>query len=114
MYLAIRVTVPGLSGLTNAYTSVLSATGSLEISGASRCDDIYLPHWLERARMGVNRWGSPDRPDDPGGQVLVAQAGLAGPGEHLDVPGPRVADVHHDRSRWRCLQVTAGGCLHVT
>jgi hypothetical protein len=26
---------------------VLSATGSLEISGASRCDDIQLPHWLE-------------------------------------------------------------------
>jgi hypothetical protein len=33
-----------LSGLTNAYTSVLSATGSLAISGASRCDDIRLPH----------------------------------------------------------------------
>src|SRR5580700_4424549 len=43
----MSVTVVGLSGLTNAYTSVLSATGSLEISGASRCDDIYLPHWLE-------------------------------------------------------------------
>src|SRR5438477_448816 len=27
-------------GSTNAYRSVLSATGSLEISGASRCDDI--------------------------------------------------------------------------
>src|ERR1700722_4553758 len=36
----MSVTVPGLSGLTNAYTSVLSATGSLEISGASRCDDM--------------------------------------------------------------------------
>src|ERR1700734_440416 len=50
----MSVTVSGLSGLTNAYTSVLSATGSLEISGASRCDDIYLPRWLELARMG--RW----------------------------------------------------------
>src|SRR5580692_9831022 len=63
-------------------------------------------------------WGSADarsrdRPDDPGGQVLVAQPGLAGPGEHLDVPGLRVADVHHDRSRG-CLHVTAGGCLQVT
>src|SRR5580693_3156470 len=63
-------------------------------------------------------WGStdaesPDRPDDPGGEVLVAHAGLAGPGEHLDVPGLRVADVHHDGSRG-CLHVTPGGCLQVT
>src|SRR5579875_2660949 len=42
MKLAIRVTVSGLSGLTNAYTSVLSATGSFAISGASRCDDISM------------------------------------------------------------------------
>src|SRR5579862_751246 len=35
------VTVSGRSGLTNAYRSVLSATGSLEISGASRCDDMH-------------------------------------------------------------------------
>jgi hypothetical protein len=26
-----------------AYTSVLSATGSFEISGASRCDDMAFP-----------------------------------------------------------------------
>src|SRR5437899_11336232 len=38
----MSVTVSGRSGLTNAYRSVVSATGSLEISGASRCDDI--PH----------------------------------------------------------------------
>ena len=30
------VTVSGSSGLTNAYVSVLSATGSLLIAGASR------------------------------------------------------------------------------
>src|SRR5215471_10589292 len=36
----MSVTVSGRSGLTNAYTSVLSATGSLLISGASRCEDI--------------------------------------------------------------------------
>ena len=32
----MTVTVPGSSGLTNAYVSVLSATGSLLIAGASR------------------------------------------------------------------------------
>src|ERR1700685_146066 len=52
--------------------------------------------------------GSPDRPGDPGGQVLVAQAGLAGPGEHLDVPGLGVADVHHGGARWGCPAGTAG------
>src|SRR6266581_7312147 len=36
------VTVSGLSGLTNAYRSVLSATGSLEILGASRWDVTNL------------------------------------------------------------------------
>src|SRR3954452_11202706 len=34
------VTVSGWSGLTNAYRSELSATGSLLISGASRCEDM--------------------------------------------------------------------------
>ena len=34
------VTVSGSSGETNAYVSVLSATGSLLIAGASRWDDI--------------------------------------------------------------------------
>src|SRR5665213_86678 len=34
----------GLSGLTKAYRSELSTTGSFETSGASRCDDMpYLP-----------------------------------------------------------------------
>src|SRR2546425_9014053 len=36
------VAVSGLSGLTNAYRSVLSATGSLEILGASRWDVTNL------------------------------------------------------------------------
>src|SRR5436190_23340865 len=36
MTLSISVTVLGLSGLRNAYTSVLSAVGSCAISGASR------------------------------------------------------------------------------
>src|SRR6476469_1383707 len=38
--LAMIVTESGRSGLTNAYRSVLSATGSLEISGASRWVDM--------------------------------------------------------------------------
>src|SRR5580658_813938 len=52
--------------------------------------------------------GSPDRPGDPGGQVLVAQPGLAGSEEHLDVAGFRVADVHHDRLVRQRGLVTAG------
>src|SRR5262249_39342152 len=38
------VTVSGLSGLTNAYVSVLSAVGSCEIRGASR--------WLDASACG--------------------------------------------------------------
>src|SRR3954451_18197665 len=37
------VTVSGSSGLTKAYRSEESATGSLLISGASRCEDIGKP-----------------------------------------------------------------------
>src|SRR5207245_6283566 len=47
MKLARIVTVFGLSGLTNAYRSVLSATGSLAIPGASRCDDMTFPPKLD-------------------------------------------------------------------
>src|SRR2546427_11763677 len=65
------VTVSGLSGLTNAYTSVLSATGSLLISGASLCDDIQGPplerSWsaggveqaLDEHRVSVGRFARP-------------------------------------------------------
>ena len=48
------VTVPGLSGLTKAYTSVLSATGSLEISGASRWDDMSVSS-VRAARVLASR-----------------------------------------------------------
>src|ERR687887_739130 len=41
------VTVFGLSGLRNAYRSVLSADGSSEISGASRWLDAVAPAGLE-------------------------------------------------------------------
>src|SRR4051812_38896221 len=55
MKLAMRVTVSGASELTKAYTSVLSADGSFEISGASRCDDISGPSALGRAREGTRQ-----------------------------------------------------------
>src|ERR1700733_5037199 len=48
----MSVTVPGLSGLTNAYTSVLSATGSLDISGASRCDDMNASQKSQTTKGG--------------------------------------------------------------
>src|SRR5215470_1153258 len=79
----MRVTVFGRSGLTNAYTSVLSATGSLAVSGASRCDDIpNLP--------------SLNGPRQPGGQGGVTEPHLAGPGENLKLSGGSVPQVHHE------------------
>ena len=71
------VTVSGLSGLTNAYTSVLSATGSFEISGASRCDDIAGS--LLAMRMGDCGDQLPDGVGQPGDEGLVADDGVAGP-----------------------------------
>src|ERR1700733_8850999 len=87
----MSVTVSGLSGLTNAYTSVLSATGSLEISGASRCDDMRLPH---RNRSG-----------QPGGQRGVVNLGPAGAGEDLQLARAGVAEVHDDRGVGRGRRV---------
>src|SRR5215472_12592271 len=43
MKFAINVTKPGRSGLTNAYTSVLSTAGSAAMSGASRWLDADAP-----------------------------------------------------------------------
>src|SRR5579859_6479866 len=65
-------------------------------------------HYLTWVTGGISGYqGSRDRPDDPGGQVGVAHPGLAGSGEHLDVAGLGVADVHHDRAVRRVL-VMAG------
>ena len=50
--LPMIVTVSGLSGLTNAYRSVLSATGSMEINGASRWLDANA---LPAARDAMTR-----------------------------------------------------------
>src|SRR5215813_15122302 len=43
MKFAMRLTYPGRSLLTNAYTSVLSTAGSAAISGASRWLDALAP-----------------------------------------------------------------------
>ena len=58
------VTVSGLSGLTNAYTSVLSAVGSSPISGASR--------WLEAPAF--------DGPSAPVNAAATAAVPTAAPG----------------------------------
>src|SRR5574339_1076362 len=50
MKLLIRVTVSGFEGLTKAYTSVLSASGSWLISGASR--------WLDAEPAGESTTAS--------------------------------------------------------
>src|SRR5213596_3437164 len=60
------VTVSGLSGLTNAYRSVLSATGSFEISGASQCENMRIPPKAEfgEIRMSSHR-EAPEISKDP-------------------------------------------------
>src|SRR5689334_6507518 len=47
--LAMIVVVSGLSGDTNAYTSVLSAVGSARIAGASAWLDAWAPWGLRLA-----------------------------------------------------------------
>src|SRR5271169_23169 len=79
------------------------------LTGSNGREGQVAPSTDRRGRRVNGQKGSTDRPDDPGGQVRVAQPGLAGSGEHLDVAGLGVADVHHERSRW-CLHVTPGGC----
>src|SRR5690349_21166225 len=92
MKLAIRVTVFDLSALTNAYVSVLSATGSLLISGASRCDDT------RSALRGVI---------EAGHEVLVVDDDLPLTHEQRDLGGAYIRDVGDERSlrvadvRWR-------------
>src|SRR5262245_50417583 len=77
------VTVSGLSGLTNAYVSVLSATGSLLISGASLWEDIRLLLAV-RGRL-----------EQPLDQCLVAVGDLGRPAHHGDLAAVRIAD-HRD------------------
>src|SRR4249920_952297 len=53
MTLAINVTLLASSGLTNAYTSVRSATGSSVMSGASRCDEAPAPDTVPASRAPI-------------------------------------------------------------
>src|SRR3954466_14787484 len=66
------VTVSGSSGLTKAYRSEESATGSLLISGASRCEDIGKPL---SALDGFEQAGS---------ELLVGQGRLRPAGEDVE------------------------------
>src|SRR3954451_25228955 len=66
------VTVSGSSGLTKAYRSEESATGSLLISGASRCDDIGKP------------LSALDGFEQAGGELLVGQRRLRPTGEDVE------------------------------
>src|ERR1700694_3081945 len=86
------VTVSGLSGLTNAYVSVLSATGSLLISGASRCDDMATPLVLSRSCL----W-SASPVEQPLHQHGISVCRLARPVHHGHLTAPGVANVRHDR-----------------
>src|SRR6202050_5513914 len=72
------------------------ATGALEISGASRCDDMsYLTGWSTWLMGRAER--SPGCPGQPGGEVRVAEPGVRGSSEDVQLAGPDVAQVHHDR-----------------
>src|SRR5437660_3146640 len=90
----ISVTVPGLSGLTKAYRSVLSATGSLEISGASRWDDISASQSLVTPRM-AGQAGSAAGANQPCRKFFVANADVSGAAEHVHLAGGGVTNVHH-------------------
>src|SRR3954452_13199259 len=89
------VTVSGASGLTNAYRSLESATGSLLISGASRCDDTSGLPFLA-ASTTISTRAEPlrftERPEDR--SVLP-------PASHDPADeGPEDrADAEHDRAR---------------
>src|SRR5271165_567496 len=96
------VTVESASGLTNAYRSVESATGSLEISGASRWEDMaHSPRWVcrgngSRSRAGGAAGGSAGGAQDVRSELLVAEADLAGSDEDADLAGAGVPHVGHD------------------
>jgi hypothetical protein len=70
---AMIVVVSGLSGLTNAYRSVLSYYGVPEISGASR--------WLEAEAASGSSAVTPAAASPPGGQRTADQG--------RETPAPR-------------------------
>src|SRR6202521_316470 len=96
----MRVTVLGASGLTNAYRSVLSATGSLAMAGASRCDDISLP----LRRRGVQAHG----------EVGVANNEPLRADEERDLAGGEVADVSDEGAGCRrCARAKHRECARL-
>src|SRR5580658_6714042 len=90
----MRVTVLGESGLTNAYTSVLSATGSLDVSGASRCDDMSYLTRLE--------WETIDRTAAAGHRAARAsRAARSGSRSRVRLV-PEKMSISPDRASRRC------------
>src|ERR1700754_3466671 len=74
-----------LLGVTNAYVSVLSATGSFEMAGASRCDDI-------------SRFLSACAAQHAGHERLVGEPDLTLAEEDLDLSGGGVGDLDQHRT----------------
>src|ERR1700759_2564112 len=84
--LAISVTVSGLSGDTNAYTSVLSAAASLTMPGGSLCDDIAWTSYVRLDEMS-------------GPQRAAAARGVPGGSPRADDQRPVVAACARARAR---------------
>src|SRR6516225_4215100 len=82
------VTMLGLSGLTNAYRSVLSATGSLAISGASRWEDITYLALGERSVACVEQSVC---------EARIAEHDFLRSREQADLAGREVANMGDDR-----------------
>src|ERR1700693_478222 len=81
----MSVVVSGRSGLTNAYRSVLSATGSFEMPGASRWDDMSC---LRRRLSGDAKEARDE------GRIVVDD--LRPADEDRDLAGRGIADVGDD------------------
>src|SRR5579875_350517 len=94
MKLAIKVTVLGLSGLTKAYRSVLSATGSLEMSGASRWDDISLPP-LELGAFRSCLWQNSNQAHH---KLRIAKNDFLSAGHHTDLARSEIAHMGYQGS----------------
>src|SRR6516164_10553298 len=99
----MSVTVPLFSGLTKAYRSVLSATGSFEISGASRCDDMshlisVLADW--NREIGLARPVTRPllrRANEASRELGISDGRRARPEVHLDLTGGGIRDPGHQR-----------------
>src|SRR3954469_25090663 len=101
------VTESGRSGLTNAYRSVLSATGSLEISGASRWDDMaHLTGAGARTGQGRREGCGIRGPSGDGAHELTGDARVAD--RHF-----AMADVQGDLARAGVDHVCDHGIRHV-